>query len=341
MTSQIERSDSHMMTIQQVAKEAGVSVATVSRVINKHPSVSLKTRLKVEEVIKRLNYEPNILGRNLRRAQSRMVLVLVPSISNPFYAKIVQGIEDVARKYEYNILLGTTDSDVEREKVYLDLLKRRLCDGVISMDPAVDLSPLVGDDEQYPVIQCCEYSETLDIPYVSIDNLAAAYKAVKHLITMGHRKVALINSDERFLYARLRKEGYLKALAEFEIPCREDWIINTELGFEGGQQAMRSLLAQKERPTAIFAVSDTIAIGALKAIKEEGLKVPKDIAVVGFDNIPFSNMMNPTLTTVSQPMYEIGKRAAKMLIQKIDDPTQPIENLLLDHELIIRESTMG
>lgn len=330
-----------MATIQEVAKEAGVSVATVSRVLNHHASVSPKTRAKVEEVIERLQYNPNMLGRNLRCAESRMLLVLVPSISNPFYSKIVQGIEDIARRHQYNTLLCTTDSDVERENVYLDLLRNRMADGVISMDPAVDLAHIRQLGDEYPVIQCCEYSEADETPYVSIDNQTAAYKAVKHLLTMGHRKVAIINSDERFLYARLRKEGYLRALSEFGIPAEDRYILHTDLHFESGHRAMKSLLAQEGRPTAVFAVSDTLAIGALRSIKEAGLKVPDDIAVVGFDNIPFASMMNPSLTTVAQPMYEMGCEAARMLIKRIASPQERVESIVMDYELIIRESTMG
>lgn len=330
-----------MATIQEVAREAGVSVATVSRVMNKNATVSEKTRQKVERAIKELQYEPNMLGRNLRCSESRMLMVLVPSISNPFYSRIVQGIEDVARKNQYNILLCTTDSDVEREKVYLDMLKHRISDGIISMDPAVDLSYLKGLDKQYPIIQCCEYSEDEAIPYVTINNTLAAYKAVKHLITMGHKQIAMINSDETFLYARQRKQGYLKALAEFNLPVREEWMIHTDLGFESGQRAARSFLSLTEKPSAIFAVSDTLAIGALKTLKEEGISVPQEMAVVGFDNIQFASMMNPSLTTVAQPMYEMGCEAARMLIKRITEPDEAVESIILNHELIIRESTMG
>ncbi|MFD2371454.1 LacI family DNA-binding transcriptional regulator [Brevibacillus sp. GCM10020057] len=330
-----------MATIQEVAKEAGVSVATVSRVLNKHASVSPKTRAKVEKVIERLQYNPNMLGRNLRCAESRMLLVLVPSISNPFYSKIVQGIEDVARRHQYNTLLCTTDSDVEREKVYLDLLRNRMADGVISMDPAIDLENIRQLGDEYPLIQCCEYSESDQTPYVSIDNQTAAYKAVKHLLLMGHKKIAIINSDERFLYARHRQEGYLRALREFGLPVEDRYILHTDLHFESGHRAMKTLLALPDRPTAVFAVSDTLAIGALRSIKEAGLTVPRDMAVVGFDNIPFASMMNPSLTTVAQPMYEIGCEAARMLIRRIASPGERVESVVLDYELLIRESTMG
>jgi DNA-binding LacI/PurR family transcriptional regulator len=329
-----------MPTIEEVAKAAGVSVATVSRVLNKSGSVSTKTRILVENAIKELNYEPNMLGRNLRRSESRMILTMIPSVSNPFYSKIVQGIEDTARKEGYNILLCNTESDVKREKIYLDLLKHRLADGIITMEPVIDLEILNEVGKRYPMVQCCEYSEEIDIPYVAIDNTVAAYKATKHLLTIGHRKIALINSDEKFLYARLRKKGYIKALEEFDIPINEDWIVSGGLSFESGQRIMKHLLSLEDKPTAVFAVSDILAIGALKTIRLEGLKVPQDMAVVGFDNIQFANMMNPTLTTIEQPMYKIGVEAAEMLIKRIKHKDEKIKNLILDHQLIIRESTM-
>jgi LacI family repressor for deo operon, udp, cdd, tsx, nupC, and nupG len=331
-----------MATIQEVAKAASVSVATVSRVLNHRASVSPKTRVKVEDVIKELNYEPNMLGRNLRCSESRLILVLIPTIDNPFYSKIINGIEDVAIKNNYNILLCTTDSKPERENIYFDLLNRKLTDGIISMDPAVNIDSLNRLAERYPIIQCSEYAESGKIPYVSIDNETASYKAVKHLISLGHKRIALINSDEKYLYARHRKQGYMRALEEYGLHFKEEWMVNTqELDFEYGQRAMRNLLNLEERPTAVFAVSDTLAIGALKEIKDHQLKVPEDIAVVGFDKIAFSNMTNPTLTTVSQPMYKMGCEAAKMLIHKLNHRDEPVESIELEHELIIRESTMG
>ncbi|MDK2800917.1 MAG: LacI family transcriptional regulator, repressor for deo operon, udp, cdd, tsx, nupC, and nupG [Clostridiales bacterium] len=328
-----------MPTIEEVAKAAGVSVATVSRVLN-NGQVSPKTRILVENAIRELNYEPNMLGRNLRRSESRMILTMIPNISNPFYSVIVEGIEDAARKNGYNILLCNTEADVEREKIYLDLLKQKLADGIITMEPAIDIDVLKEVGKRYPVVQCCEYSEKINIPYIAIDNVTAAYKATKHLLTIGHKKIALINSDEKFMYARQRKEGYIKALQEFDIPVNEDWIVNAGLSFESGQRMMKYLLSLKDKPSAVFAVSDILAIGALKTIKDEGLKVPQDIGVVGFDNIQFANMMNPTLTTIEQPRYQMGVEAAEMLIKRIKDKKQKVENVILDHQLIIRESTM-
>ncbi|PLR99271.1 LacI family DNA-binding transcriptional regulator [Bacillus sp. T33-2] len=329
-----------MANIQQVALRAGVSVATVSRVLNNVSSVSPKTRLKVESAIKELNYAPSMLGKNLRNSESRLLLVLIPSISNPFYTGIINGIENVAIMNDYSILLCETDSNPQRENIYFNMVKNKLADGIISMDPAVNKQKLNELAENHSIILCSEYDEDGTIPYVTIDSELAAYHAVKHLIKLGHTEIALINSDEKFLYARQRRSGYEKALKEFALPIRCEWIYNTEhLDFENGVHAMRKLLQLKEKPSAIFAVSDTLAIGALKEINAVGLKVPDDIAVVGFDKISFSNMTNPTLTTVAQPMYKMGTTAANMLINSIKGNT--VESVILDHELVIRESTMG
>lgn len=329
-----------MANIQQVAKQAGVSVATVSRVLNGQSTVTARTRIKVEDAIKKLNYEPSLLGRNLRNSESRILLILIPKIANPFYLDIINGIETAALSQNYNILLCETDSNPERENIYFDLVRKKMADGIISMDPAVNIDKLIELAERHAIIQCSEYSEDSGIPYVTIDNEEAAYRAIKHLIKIGHEKIALVNSDEKYLYARQRKAGYKKALEEHGIPVNEDYIFHTQqLGFEYGQQAMKKILSLENCPTAVFAVSDLLAIGALKEINSYGLHVPDDIAVVGFDKIDFSNMTNPTLTTISQPMHRMGTIAAEMLIDKIKGVD--VESIILDHELVIRESTSG
>ncbi|MFS0673950.1 LacI family DNA-binding transcriptional regulator [Ornithinibacillus sp. 179-J 7C1 HS] len=328
-----------MANIQQIAERAGVSVATVSRVLNNATTVSPKTRNRVENAIKELNYQPSMLGRNLRNSESRLILILLPNFSNPFYSEIINGIQDTVISKGYNILLCETDSKPERENIYFNMVKNKLADGVISMDPTINMKKLNELAEQHPVILCSEYEEGGCIPYVTVDSELAAYQAVKHLIKLGNEKIALINSDEKFLYARQRRAGYERALKEFHLPIRDEWIYHTKgLDFQHGVHAMRMLLQQEEKPTAVFAVSDTLAIGALKAINNEA-KDLGPIAVVGFDNITFSSMTNPTLTTVSQPMYDMGCNAAEMLMSSMKG--EKVENIVLDHELIIRESTMG
>lgn len=329
-----------MANIQQVAKQAGVSVATVSRVLNEQKIVASKTKFKVEEAIKKLNYEPSMLGRNLRNSESRLLLVLIPSISNPFYLEIIKGIENVAISKNYNILLCETDSNPERENIYFELVKSKMADGIISMDPAINIEMLTTLADKHAIIQCSEYAIGSGIPYVTIDNEEAAYRAVKHLIKMGHKKIALMNSDEKYLYARQRKLGYQKAMREYGIELDDMLIYHTQmLSFEQGQQTMKKILKMNDRPTAVFAVSDLLAIGALKEINSSGLHVPDDIAIVGFDKIDFSNMTHPTLTTIAQPMYRMGTTAVNMLIDKIKG--ESVESVVLEHELVIRGSTMG
>lgn len=329
-----------MATIQDIAKKAGVSVATVSRVLNDNHKVTEKTKKKVELAIQELNYQPSMLGRNLRTSKSRLMLVLIPSTSNPFYSEIIKGIQDTGIMNHYNILLCETDAKPERENIYLNMLKNKLADGMISMDPTINLDKLNKLAETHPVIFCSEYKEDGVIPYVSIDSEMAAYEAVKHLISTGNKKIALINSEEKFLYARLRKAGYERALREFNLPIKDEWIFHTEdLEFESGARGMRNLLALADKPTAVFAVSDTLAIGAMKALDMQHDQELNPIAIIGFDNISFSKMTNPTLSTIEQPMYKMGVCAAEMLMKRMMG--EEVESIILDHKLIVRESTFA
>lgn len=329
-----------MATIQDVAKKAGVSVATVSRVLNDSPAVSHEAKEKVMNAIKELNYHPNLLGRNLRRMETKMILALLPNVSNPFYARIVKGIEDVGHKNGYNVMLCNTDSDIKRERIYLELLKNKLSDGVIFMAPEMDKDELTLIGQNYPVVQCCEYKEGARVSHVSIDNFAAAYKAVKHLTGLGHRRIGMISSDKNFLSVKQREAGYKKALQDEGIEFDENLVKYGDYGFKSGLRAAKQLLSMNLRPTAIFAISDIMAIGAIRAAKEAGLKVPEDVAVVGFDNISFASMYDPMLTTISQPKYDLGCVAMELLLKHINGKLSEPQNIILEHELIIRESTV-
>jgi LacI family transcriptional regulator, repressor for deo operon, udp, cdd, tsx, nupC, and nupG len=329
----------NMVTIQDVAKASGVSVATVSRVLNDSPSVNPETRDKVQEVIDKLNYRPNLLGRNLRRSETKMALVLLPSISNPFYSKIVRGIEDVAHRNGYNIMLCNTNGDKQREKVYMDLLRNRLADGVILMASELNKDELSTIGIQFPVVQCCEYKEGAKVSHVSIDNKNAAYRVIKHLISLGHKRIGMISASNKSVSTYLREEGYERALAENGIEPDKSLVRYGDYSFKSGVVATKGLLDMKERPTAIFAISDMMAIGAIKEIKAHGLKVPEDIAVAGFDNISIASMYDPTLTTVSQHQYDLGCTVMEVLLRQIRGELKEPQDVLLEHELIIREST--
>ena len=326
--------------IQDVAKKAGVSVATVSRVLNKSGSVAQGTRDAVLEAIKQLDYRPNLLGRNLRRTETRLVLALLPTIANPFYSRIVKGIEDIAHKNGYNVMLCNTDSDVGREHVYLEMLKNRLADGVIFMAPEIDSEELTAIGGDFPVVQCCEYKEGAQVSLTSIDNHLAAKKATKHLIALGHTKIGMISCRNNFLSTIRREQGYKTTLEETGISFDNQYFVCGDYSFKSGYRAAISLLALGERPTAIFAISDIMAIGVLRAAREKGLKVPEDLAVIGFDNISFASMCNPMLTTVSQPKYDLGCTAMDLLLRKIHGELKEPAEIVLENELIIRESTV-
>jgi LacI family transcriptional regulator, repressor for deo operon, udp, cdd, tsx, nupC, and nupG len=327
-------------TIQDVAKASGVSVATVSRVLNNSATVAEATREMVLNTIKQLDYQPNLLGRNLRRTETRLILALLPTIANPFYSRIVKGIEDVAHKNGYNVMLCNTDSTKEREQLYLGLLKNRLADGVILMAPRIEGEELTAISADFPVVQCCEYKEGAKVSLVRIDNYAAARKAAKHLISLGHKKIGIISSHSDFLSILRREEGFRSVLEEAGLPLEDQYLAYGDYSFKSGHRSALALLALKEQPTAIFAISDVMAIGALRALREKGLKVPDDVAVVGFDNISFSSMCDPMLTTVSQPKYDLGCTAMDLLLKTIQGELKEPLEIVLENELVIRESTI-
>lgn len=328
-----------MATIQDVAKKANVSVATVSRVINNSPLVSAVTYNKVIGAVAELNYSPNMLGRNLRRTQTRMILVLLPSIANPFYSTVVKGIEDTANENGYSILLCNTDSDLKRESVYIQLLTQKLADAAIFMATELDQESLGALACNRPVIQCCEYKEGAKAAHVSIDNFKAAYDAAMHLISSGHKKIGYITCDNYFLSTTQRLLGFQTALSESDTYIESFRIVSGDYSFQSGYRAAKILASSSDIPTAVFAISDVMAIGAIRAFIDLGLKVPHDISVMGFDDISVSAMYSPSLTTVAQPKYSLGRASAKHLLKMLDTGIVSCENIYLDHRLVIREST--
>jgi len=329
-----------LSTINDVAAMAGVSVATVSRFINGSSKVSPEACEKVTKAIKELNYRPNLLGRDLRRTKSQRILVLLPSISNPFYSEIVKGIEDIANRNGFSIMLCNTDSDIKREKKYIKMLKSRLADGVILMASEMTCEELTELSLEVPMVQCCEYKEGVPVPHVSIDNEKAAYKAVKHLISLGHTRIGFIGADNQFLSSSLRKKGFLRALSEEGIAHEPAYSCYGNYGYKSGYRMLKRLLSLENKPTAVFCISDLVAIGAVRSAMEEKMRVPEDLAVCGFDNIHFSWMFQPSITTISQPMYDLGCTAMDVLMGSVEGKDMDVVQYFLEHELVIRESTV-
>ncbi len=326
-------------SIAGVAQRAGVSVATVSRVINGHANVRPDTRERVLAEIAASGYRVNELARNLRTAESRLLLTMVPDFGNPFYAEIVRGIDSVARAHGYFMLLCDTLADAGRERSYFDLLRRHRADGAICLDPATVQQALADESTALPWVACCEFDPAVGVPYVGIDNYRAAGDAVRHLIARGHRRIALINSDEHYLYARQRQQGYLDALTDAGIAPREAWRVNLNcLDYAAGAQAAARLMDGADAPSAIFAVSDTLAVGVINGLRGAGRRVPDDVAVVGFDDLALAAQIDPPLTTIAQPMRELGETAARLLLQRLADPHAQVPGVLLPHRLVVRRS---
>lgn len=324
-------------SITAVAELAGVSIATVSRVLNNSKPVNAATREKVEAAVAQLGYRANAIGRILRKAESRMLLVMVPDFANPYYAEIVQGVEAVTKQRGYHILLADAPKDWSTGATALEALHNRLADGVICLahlDPNAALQQTL---RELPWVACSEFMPDSDIPHVSIDHRQAAIDAVQYLINRGHRSIALISAQEDYLWAQQRREGYLTALqrAGLRVDPRLMQTMPTT-SYADGAQAMGTLLTAESLPSAVFAVSDTLAIGAIKALRRAGRRVPDDVAVIGFDNLPLSDVFEPGLTTIAQPMRQLGAVATELLLDRLAG--RPTASRTLSHTLIIRES---
>lgn len=326
------------MSVQKIAQMAGVSVATVSRVLNNSNSVKPANRQKVLAAIEESNFQPNLLARQLRTARSSMILVLVSDISNPFCAEVVKGIEAQAEKNGYRILLCNSGADIARSQSCLQLLSGKMVEGIITMNALSrlpELGELIG---QAPWVQCAEHDDNGQIACVGIDDEAAAQSVVHHLAGRGRQRIALINHDLRYRYARLRQQGYTAQLNAEQLTW-QSIAYASELSFSAGRAAMQQLLADKVRPDAVFAVSDTLAAGAMSAIQQAGLRIPKDIAVVGFDGSELADMTSPPLTTLAQPSQAIGCQACELLLQKIARPDVPPQCVIMQGKLVVRASS--
>jgi LacI family repressor for deo operon, udp, cdd, tsx, nupC, and nupG len=328
------------VSLNAVALHAGVSAATVSRVMNEQECVRSETRDKVLAAVGELGYRMNHLARSLRTAESRLLLTMVPDVGNPFYAQIVRGIDSVARRHGYFVMLCDTGADAGREQSYFDLLRARRADGAICLDPDTIQQALSDDAMDLPWVACCEFDPGVAVPYVGIDNWLAAADAVEHLIERGHRRIGFINSDPRYLYARQRQRGYADAMAAAGLHALPRWTRTVQsLDYADGTAAALELMAQPQAPTAIFAVSDTLAIGILTGLRQLGKRVPEDVAVIGFDDIALASQIEPGLTTVAQPMRLLGETAAKLLLQRLANPGMEVAGVVLKHSLVLRGST--
>ncbi|MBJ6363262.1 catabolite control protein A [Paenibacillus sp. GCM10012307] len=328
------------VTIYDVAREAGVSMATVSRVVNNNPNVKPQTRKKVFEAIERLGYRPNAVARGLASKKTTTVGVVIPDISNSIFAEVARGIEDIANMYHYNIILCNADKRKEKEIRVINTLLEKQVDGLLFMGGAVtDEHVQAFKTANVPIVLCATTDEQGVIPSVDIDHEAAAFDAVRSLIANGHTSIAMISGtlqDPANGFARF--QGYRRALEAAGLPYNESLVRVGNYRYESGIEAMKYFLELSDKPTAVFSATDEMAIGAIHAILDFGLKVPDDISVISVDNSRAASMVRPQLTSVAQPMYDIGAVSMRLLTKLMKKESVEQAKVVLPHELITRQS---
>ena len=330
-----------MATMKDVAQRAGVSPSTVSHVINETRFVSQQLRDRVLRAMSELNYQPSAVARSLRTKKTQVVALVIPDITNPYFPEVARGVQDVAEETEYSVILCHTDRVRGRELRFLKALRGQWVDGLI-LNPSEVTSGDLQDlqDAQIPVVLIGSQIDHPDLDVVMVDNVQGAYDAVSHLIDLGHRRIGLVGGPRAASSGEQRFQGYIRALADHDIPVDEEIITEGRFTREGGYESMKRLLALQSPPTAVFASSDVMAIGALMAIQEQGLQVPNDVSLVGFDDIAEASTTTPKLTTVSQPKYQTGEVAAQLLFDRVEGASPgKRQKIVLSHQLVIRDST--
>ncbi|MCU1518222.1 MAG: transcriptional regulator, LacI family [Pseudarthrobacter sp.] len=326
-------------TVQDVAKAAGVSVGTVSRVLNDSPAVSEASKEKVTTAIRRLNYRPLASARDLRRDRTMRILALAKNLNSPVISEVFRGVGDAAALSGYVSLIAPTAGDPEREQQLVDMLRNGSVDGLILFSPTMSDADVEAMAGQLSVVQVCEIADSEAAFGVSIDDRRAAFDITRHLIKTGGRRLAMIG-NRAARSGRLREEGFRQAAAEAGLAPDQMLFVDGEFDFHSGRSLTRKLLEADPLPDAVFCGSDTVAAGCVREITDAGLRVPEDIAVAGFDDSIQAEMCVPELTTIRQPAYDMGRLAFDELLTRMTVPdVHRRGRTFLPHQLIVRDST--
>jgi LacI family transcriptional regulator/LacI family purine nucleotide synthesis repressor len=326
-----------MATIRDVAKLAGVSTTTVSHVLNKTRFVSVEGKAKVEDAVMQLNYVPNTVARSLKGGSSRVLGMLVTDSNNPFYADLIQWVDQVAYRHGYNLILCNTQGNIERAKDYMSMLSQRRVDGMLMMSSDARQLP-VSSYGTMPMVMMDSGPDRAGYDRILDDSEQGGYMATKHLLQAGHRCIGLLAGPLEKSNSQNRIAGYRRAMAEAYVEVDESWIQSGEFTYEGGVTAMTELLKQQKKVTSIFASNDLMAMGAIRVAGEHGLIVPKDLSVIGYDDIPGAKYFNPPLTTMRQPLELMAEQAIAMLLARMETPESEGQRTLLTPTLITRDS---
>lgn len=325
----------------EVARRAGVSISTVSRTINQTGKISAKTQEHVRRVMRDLGYKPNRVARRLRAGgKCHLLGLIIPNIQNPFFADLARGVEDVAYRNNFAVLLCNYDEDAKKERFYLDVMQAESVDGII-------LPPLTETDAAVlkmarggmPVVCVDRALANTAIDKVEIDNHGGALAAVTHLLQRGHRRIGMIAGPGNSSTGRARLAGYRAALAAAGVPVADELICFGDYKQESGRVQAGVLLGLARPPSALFVANNLMMIGALESVFSRGLRIPSQVALVGFDDLPLASVFAPPLTVVRQPAYEVGRSAAELLLKRVEEPGRPATSLVLSPELLIRGSS--
>ncbi len=327
------------VTIKDVARKAGVSTATVSRVFNNVGPVDEKTRRRVQEVAKRLRYTPNAVGRSLSTKRTDAIGLLLPDIHGEFFSEVIRGADQAAQQGRYHLLVSSSHNHRDEIEAALKVMSGRV-DGLIIMSPQIDAQTLKTNlPKSLPVVLLNCFVDGVSFDSLNIDNFGGARAMVQHLIQHGHQRIAIIKGAEKNLDAKERLRGYHEALRASRIePCAA-WEIAGNFSEDSGYEATQKILALQPRPSAIFALNDSMAIGALSAMRETGVDIPGEIALVGFDDIPVARFLSPALSSVRVSIHELGAIAIKQLVHAIRQKNNHTkQHMIIPTSLAIRES---
>ena len=326
-------------TIRDVAAQAGVSTATVSRVLSSEGAVAPEVRERVIKAVKALDYHPNRLARGLRAKKRRLIGVVIPDLLNPFFTGVVQGVESVLCREGYTLLLGHSDGSTEREYSHFSIFRGEGAAGLIfapANNPDTNYSCL--RDWNFPVVAVDRSPNGLSVDLVGATNRDGAWHATHHFIELGYRSIALINGPPDYDVSHERLTGFRDACSQIDRKHLDILVVHGDFRQASGRLAMLELLKQPQRPRAVLVANNLMTLGALQAIYEQGLRIPEDLAIIGFDDMPWASSLNPPLTAVAQPAEEIGRTAAELLMERLKDPARPCREIVLRTSLVVRGS---
>lgn len=335
---------SGQITIKDIARELNISPSTVSRALKDHPDISAETKKVVKELAEKLDYQPNSIALSLRKSRTNTIGIVIPEIVHHFFSTIISGVEDVAHEFGYNVIIAQSNESVEREAGNVHALWSSRVDGMlISLSRETDhfdhLQNLVR--RKVPLVFFDRVPESMNVCKVVVDDYEGAFHAVEHLIEQGCKSIYHLAGPAHLSISHERTKGYLDAMAKHDMPVGNNMVVETGLTSEKGRKVMRSILQSGSKPDGIFCVSDPVAIGAMQVSQNQGLKIPQDLAVVGFSDEPITSLMQPALSSVAQPGFEMGQLSTRIFLRQMDKGVENYkpETEVLRTTLVVRESS--